>query len=126
MYHDQLIIHEEERGPTDTNTSHRKGVAIISLTGGIDTDAAPQLEKELSTLMDAGNRKILLDFSEVTYISSGGLRVLLSTAKNLRDPQVKFGLCSLNQEVNKILVLTGVATIFTIYSSVGDALDAWK
>ena len=113
-------------GPTDTSITHREGVAIIALIGGIDTDAAPQLEKELNTLMDAGKHKILLNFSEVTYISSGGLRVLLSTAKNLRDPQVKFGLCCLNQEVSKILILTGVVTIFTIFSSVGDALDAWK
>ncbi|MEI7433199.1 MAG: STAS domain-containing protein [Methanomicrobiales archaeon] len=110
----------------DTTTSHKEGVAIIALFGRIDTTAAPQLEKELNTLMGEGKRKILLNFSEVTYISSGGLRVLLSTAKKLRNPGDKFGLCSLAQEVNKILKLAGFTTIFTIFSSEGDALDAWK
>jgi anti-sigma B factor antagonist len=113
-------------GPTDTNTSYREDVAIIALVGGIDTDAAPQLEKELSTLVGEGKRKILLDFSGVTFISSGGLRVLLSTSKKIRDPEVKFGFCCVSQEVNKILKLVGFNTIFTIFSSVGDALDAWK
>lgn len=110
----------------DTTTSHREGVAIIALFGRIDTTAAPQLEKELNTLMTEGKRKILLNFAEVTYISSGGLRVLLSTAKKLREPQDKFGLCCLTQEVNKILKLAGFTTIFSIYSLEGDALDAWK
>jgi anti-sigma B factor antagonist len=110
----------------DTTTSHREGVAIIALFGRIDTTAAPQLEKELNTLMGDGKRKILLNFSDVTYISSGGLRVLLSTAKKLRSPEDKFGLCSLSQEVNKILKLAGFTTIFSIFASEGDALDAWK
>jgi anti-sigma B factor antagonist len=113
-------------GPTDSNTSYKEGVAIITLIGGIDTAAAPQLEKELSTLVGEGKRKILLDFSEVTFISSGGLRVLLSTSKKIRDPQVRFGFCGLSQEVNKILKLVGFNTIFTIFPSERDALDAWK
>jgi anti-anti-sigma factor len=121
-----MYIHYKEMGPMDTTTSHREGVAIIALFGRIDTTAAPQLEKELNTLMGEGKRKILLNFSEVTYISSGGLRVLLSTAKKLRSPNDKFGLCCLTQEVNKILKLAGFTTIFTIFSSEGDALDAWK
>jgi len=109
-----------------TNTSHREGVAIIALSGGIDTDAAPKPERELTTLVRKGNRKILLDFSEVTSISSSGLRVLLSTSKKITDPQVKFGFCCVGPEVNEIMKLTGVTTIFTIFSSVGDALDEWK
>jgi len=113
-------------GPTDTNINYKEGVAVITLIGGIDTDAAPQLEKVLSTLVGEGKRKILLNFSEVTFISSGGLRVLLSTSKKIRDPEVKFGFCCVTQEVNKILKLVGFTTIFTIFSSVGDALDAWK
>jgi anti-anti-sigma factor len=116
----------KEMGPMDTTTSHKEGVAIIALFGRIDTTAAPQLEKEINTLMGEGKRKILLNFSEVTYISSGGLRVLLSTAKKLRNPEDKFGLCCLAQEVNKILKLAGFTTIFAIFSSEGDALAAWK
>jgi len=109
-----------------TNTSHREIMAIIALSGGIDTGAAPKLEKELTTLVREGNRKILLDFSDVTFISSGGLRGLLSTSKKITDTHVKFGLWCVGPDVNKIMKFTGVTTIFTIFSSVGDALDAWK
>ena len=67
----------------DTTTSHKEGVAIIALFGRIDTAAAPQLEKELNTLMGEGKRKILLNFLEVTYISSGGLRVNVANREAL-------------------------------------------
>jgi anti-sigma B factor antagonist len=110
----------------ETTTDHRDGVSVIALIGRIDTNAAPELEKELNTLIEGGKRKILLNFSQVTYISSGGLRILLSTAKKLRGGDDKFGLCCLPPEVNKILKLAGFTTIFSIFSSEGDALEQWK
>ena len=108
-----------------TNTSHKEGVAIIARSCGIDTDSAPQPEKEFTTLMGEGDHKILLNFSEVTFISSGGLRVLHSTVKKITDPYVKFRFCCVHPVV-KILKLTGVTKIFTIISSEGDTLDAWR
>ena len=110
----------------EITTATRDGAIILSVAGRIDTATAPALELAINKEIDGGNRKILLNFSAVTYISSGGLRVLLSTAKKLRGPEDKFGLCCLAQEVNQILKLAGFTTIFTIFSSEGDALDAWK
>jgi anti-anti-sigma factor len=75
--------------------------------------------------VNEGTRKILLDFANVAYISSGGLRVLLATAKKLRSPGDSFALCALNPEVTKIMTLAGFNTIFSIYPSEGDALAAW-
>ncbi len=99
-------------------------MAIIALFGRIDATAVPELEKEIRTLMEEGQRKILLDFSEATYINSGGLRVLISTAKKLKGQGDLFGLCGLTDEVYKILQFVGFTTILTTFSSVGDALDA--
>ncbi|HII98310.1 MAG TPA: STAS domain-containing protein, partial [Methanoregula sp.] len=70
-------------------------------------------------------RQILLNFAGVTYISSGGLRVLLATAKKLKNPGDKFGLCCLAPEVLKILKLAGFTSIFAIYPSEGEALAGW-
>jgi anti-sigma B factor antagonist len=110
----------------EAKTNHRDGIAVIALLGRIDTTAAPELEKELNMLIGEGKRKILLNFSKVTYISSGGLRVLLATAKKLRSDDDRFGLCCLSPEVNKILKLAGFTTIFSIFPGEGDALDEWK
>jgi anti-anti-sigma factor len=107
-----------------TNTS-LNGATTLSVSGRIDTATAPALEQEINRIIEGGTRSVLLDFSNVVYISSGGLRVLLSTAKKLRNPGDKFALCSLSPEVMKILKLAGFNTIFSIYPTSGEALAGW-
>ena len=109
----------------EIKTANNEGKTVIAVNGRVDTSTAPELEQAINREIDAGNRKILLNFSGVTYISSGGLRVLLATAKKLKNPGDKFGICSLAPEVMKILKLAGFTSIFTIYSSEGEALAAW-
>lgn len=109
----------------EITTATRDGATILSIAGRIDTATAPALEKAINKEIDNGNRKILLNFSSVSYISSGGLRVLLATAKKLKSPGDKYALCSLAAEVNKILKLAGFNTIFSIYPSEGEALAGW-
>jgi anti-sigma B factor antagonist len=104
----------------EITTATRDGATILSLTGRIDTATAPTLEQAINKAIDGGNRKILLDFTAVTYISSGGLRVLLATAKKLKQPGDKYA-----AEVHKILKLAGFTTIFSIYPSEGEALAGW-
>jgi anti-sigma B factor antagonist len=116
----------KEMGPTDTNTRGKEGVVIIALPGGIDTNAPPQPEKESATQMEDGKRNIHLNFSNVKFIRSCGLRVLISTSNKIAGPLIKSGFCGLSQGVNKILKLDGFTTMFTIFPSEGDTFDAWK
>ena len=109
----------------EIKTATREGATILSITGRIDTATAPELEHAINKEIEKGNRKILLNFSSVSYISSGGLRVLLATAKKLRNTGDKYALCSLAAEVNKILKLAGFTSIFSIYPSEGEAIAVW-
>jgi len=105
---------------------NRKDVTIIAMNGRIDTATAPALEEAINQEIEQQHRRILLNFSSVSYISSGGLRVLLATAKKLRNPGDRFGLCCLSAEVHKILRLAGFTSIFSISPSEGEALAGWK
>ena len=109
----------------EITTAAQGDVSILSIIGRIDTVSAPELEQEINRTLEGGTRKILLDFSGVTYISSGGLRVLLATAKKLKEPKDRYGLCCLSSEVHKILRLAGFTSIFSIYPTEGEALAAW-
>lgn len=109
----------------EITTATREGATILTITGRVDTATAPTLEQSINKEIEAGNKKILLNFSGVTYISSGGLRVLLATAKKLRSPGDKYGLCSLSAEVLKVLKLAGFTSIFAIYADEGEALAKW-
>jgi len=107
-----------------TSATQEKGT-VLSITGRVDTATAPALEQAINKEIELGHRKILLNFSGVSYISSGGLRVLLATAKKLKNPADRFGLASLSPEVHKILKLAGFTSIFSIYPSEGEALAGW-
>lgn len=109
----------------DIATTTKDIATILSLNGRIDTATAPELEQAINKAIDGGNRKILLDFTGVSYISSGGLRVLLATAKKLKNPGDKFAISGLSPEVLKILKLAGFTSIFSIYPSEGEALAGW-
>ncbi len=63
-----------------------EGTTVLSISGRIDTGTAPVLEQAINRELESGHRKVLLDFSAVSYISSGGLRVLLATAKKSEGP----------------------------------------
>ncbi len=96
-----------------TITKNLNGTALeIALEGRLDTMTAPELEKELNCSLD-GVKSLALDFSKLDYISSAGLRVLLSAHKimSARDGmKVK----NVNEIVQEVLEVTGFADILTI------------
>ena len=89
------------------------GTALeIALEGRLDTMTAPELEAELSQSL-AGADSLTLDFSKLDYISSAGLRVLLSAHKAMSS---KGGMkvTNVNEIVREVFEVTGFADILTI------------
>lgn len=84
----------------------------IALTGRLDTTTAPQLEAELKTSLD-GVSYLLLDFAGLEYISSAGLRVLLSTQK-VMNKQGKMVIRHVNETIFEVFEVTGFTDILTI------------
>ena len=84
----------------------------IALEGRLDTTTAPELEKELKTSMDDAE-ELVLDFAGLDYISSAGLRVLLSAHKAMSG---KGGMTvrNANEIVQEVFDVTGFADILTI------------
>ena len=84
----------------------------LAIQGRIDTTTAPQLETELKADID-GVTELYLDFAGVEYISSAGLRVLLS-AQKLMSRQGKMVLSHVNESVMEVFEVTGFSDILTI------------
>ena len=87
-------------------------VLTLAIQGRIDTTTAPQLEAELKADID-GVAELYLDFTGVEYISSAGLRVLLS-AQKLMSRQGKMVLSHVNESVMEVFEVTGFSDILTI------------
>ena len=91
----------------------KNGVALtMAIEGRIDTTTAPQLEAELKADID-GVTELQLDFAGVEYISSAGLRVLLS-AQKIMNRQGKMALSHVSESVMEIFEVTGFSDILTI------------
>ena len=96
-----------------TITKNMSGTALeIALEGRLDTMTAPELEAALRESMD-GAESLALDFSKLEYISSAGLRVLLSAHKAMSG---KGGMkvTNVNEIVQEVFEVTGFADILTI------------
>ena len=83
----------------------------VTLNGRLDTSTAPELEKELSALENV--TALELDFSGLEYISSAGLRVLLSAQKGI-SKQGSMVLRNVNESVREVFDITGFSDILTI------------
>ena len=97
---------------------------IIRLEGRIDAMSSPQLEKEITKLLEKGRDVLLVDFSRVDYLSSAGMRLLLSITKKLKAKQGKCLFFSFNEEVLEIVKMAGFEKILNIYPNEKAALAA--
>ena len=84
----------------------------VSLEGRLDTTTAPQLEESLRESM-TGISELILDFKDLEYISSAGLRVLLSAQKNMAK-QGSMKLIHVSDVIMEIFEVTGFVDILTI------------
>ena len=99
-----------------------KGIAIVRLDGRIDAASSPVLEKKLTNLINEKKDKILLDFAKVNYLSSAGMRLLLSLTKKLKGEVGGLHLCSISEEVMEIIKMAGFERIIQIFPTENEAL----
>ncbi|MBQ1311198.1 MAG: STAS domain-containing protein [Blautia sp.] len=91
----------------------QNGSAVkLALEGRLDTTTAPSLEGELKGFID-GITELVFDMEKLEYISSAGLRVLLSAQKIMKK-QGDMKLIHVSDEVNEIFEVTGFSDILTI------------
>ena len=84
----------------------------VTITGRLDTTTAPQLEAEFKQSIN-GIEKLVLDFANLEYLSSAGLRVLLAAQKAM-NKQGEMVIRNVNETVNEIFEVTGFIDILTI------------
>lgn len=86
----------------------------LSLEGHLDTSTAPELESVLNEILDGKRVELILDFSKLDYISSAGLRVLLSAQKKTNEVVGSLTIKNVNPTVMDVFNLTGFSDFLTI------------
>src|SRR5690349_17450858 len=89
-------------------------VMIVTIDDHLDTASAPVFETRLLGLIDAGERKVLIDCAPLEYVNSAGLKVFLLAAKKLETLGGQFILCALAPSVLMIFEMIGFTRIMKI------------
>ena len=95
---------------------------LIFLNGRIDAQSAPGVNEEIGKIIDEARNKMLINFKGLEYISSAGLRVLITVAKKLKSSNRDLVLCSLDQKIYEVFDISGFTAIFKIFDTQEDAL----
>jgi anti-anti-sigma factor len=93
-------------------------ITIITIKGRLDAASSPVAGNAIKKIMQEDCSRILFNFSDLEYLSSGGLRVILGVAKELKRQEGKLVLCSLNPFVKEIFVVSGFESLIPIEDTV--------
>ena len=99
----------------------RAGVYELALTGRIDAISADRLEEALAPILAASPRAIQLNMSGVSYISSRGLAVVISTIKRVRAAGGKFAMTELQPPVRKVFEIAAALPEESVFASQEEA-----
>ena len=101
----------------------QNGVSIFKLTGRLDSKTSPEFEKKIFDAIEKGSKNMIVDFEDLDYISSAGLRVVLKATKDLKRSDGKFILCSMKDYVKEVFEISGFDSFLPIVPTMDDALQ---
>jgi len=103
-----------------------KSSSIIALEGEVDVYTAPQLKQQIISLLDNDITKIIVDLTDVAYLDSTALGVLIGGLKRLRERDGSLSLICPNPRIRRIFEITGLDKIFDMYQTQDEARSAEK
>ena len=106
------------------NWSRNDGVLIARPEGRIYSSNYLDWQGALEAGIDRDDTALVVDFEQVPYLSSAGLRVLLTIAKQFDQPGRSFAICQLPRTVRKVLSASGFDRVVTVYDTESEAVAA--
>ena len=104
-----------------TETRH-ENYSVFKLNGRLDSNTAVGFEEKLFECIEDGNQKLILDFKDLDYISSAGLRVILKATKNLKNADGKLVLCAMQDYVKEVFEISGFDSFLPIVPTIDEAV----
>ena len=100
-------------------------VAILVIAGELDFEISPQLKAHIMRAIKAGTRRLILDLSDVTFVDSTAIGVLVAAAERLNEyAGGSLSVVCTHEKVIQIFEITGLESVVTVHASCEDALAA--
>jgi anti-anti-sigma factor len=107
-------------------TVEKEGVICLKIDGRLDGKTASAAETTVKGFLQEGRQRLLFDLSQMEYISSAGLRVILMAVKELRSRKGQVVLCGLTPYVKEIFDVSNFSSIIPITDSVETGLQQMR
>ncbi|HNY11605.1 MAG TPA: STAS domain-containing protein [Candidatus Wallbacteria bacterium] len=102
----------------------RLSLSVYKIIGRIDPETAVEFENTMR-LFQKKEKNILLDFSQVAYINSFGIGILVDTQKNIVKNNGTIKICGLSESIKKIFQITYLTRVFEIYDDISQAVKSF-
>jgi anti-anti-sigma factor len=103
-----------------------KNVAILRADGGLNADNASELVEQVGTLVDTGVRNIIVDCTDLVYVSTPGLGTLLMLHKRMAERGGDVKIAAISGMPAQVLAMTHLDRVFDIYPDVNQARLAFR
>ncbi|MBU0944318.1 MAG: STAS domain-containing protein [Proteobacteria bacterium] len=101
---------------------NKDGSMIVSIEGRLDSITSSKLEKWADEAITPPKHNVVMDFSQLEYISSAGMRAILNISKLINKHSYTFSICSAHDHIREIFEISGFDSFIPIYRSVEDSL----
>ncbi|WP_456325535.1 STAS domain-containing protein [Desulfonauticus submarinus] len=96
---------------------------IVKVSGRLDASTAPLYEEKCRSFIVEGHNKMIIDLNDLEYISSAGLRSILSIGKKIKSNNGKYLFCNLQPMVSDVFKISGFNAIFPVFNTLEDAIE---
>ncbi len=114
----------EDGGETTIEERREEVAVVLSVSGRLDGSGAPLLEARVSTVVAAGNARVALDCSRMSYVNSAGLRGLLVSAKTCQQSGGRFVIAALQPSCRSVVDMSGFRSVMDCRETLEAALAA--
>lgn len=117
-----MTIAEVQAVDITLNSHDESGHTVLEVAGEVDVYTAPTLRDRITDLLDGGQRRLVVDLATVEFIDSTGLGVLVGALNRAKELGGELDLVCPQERVLKLLRITGLDHVFTVYESVTQAV----
>lgn len=100
-------------------------ITICALEGEVNINTSPELRKKFMSIIEANEKKILIDLTNVSYLDSSGLATFIEILQRLKKINGRLRFCNINERVRNILEVTKLVNLFEIFESREEALKGF-
>ncbi|GLW07185.1 hypothetical protein Misp01_23150 [Microtetraspora sp. NBRC 13810] len=109
---------------TPSTETEREDVCVLALAGNLDYTNAEQLRAELAGRLRPEHRHLVLDFTELSFLDSTGVRIVLAVRNDVLRRGGVIALVALNARIARVFQITGLIRAFAVYPTREEALAA--